>query len=305
MSAKAAEGGSSQFVTTHDGLKLHVQTFGARPAAVTPVVCLPGLARTCADFGPLAAALSSGREPACHVVALDYRGRGRSDHDRNPSNYNLATELADLLTVITALDLAPAVFIGTSRGGILAMLLAAARPTAIAGVVLNDVGPVIEVQGLARIKSYVGRLPAPTSFSDAAAILRRLFAAQFPKLTEDEWMAFARRSFEEDGGRLRPTYDPNIAITLEGIDLAQPLPPLWAEFDALAGVPVMVIRGANSDLLSEATVAAMRERRPDLMAIEVPDQGHAPLLSEPGIIAQIDAFIRSCDALRTQKAPAS
>jgi pimeloyl-ACP methyl ester carboxylesterase len=161
------------------------------------------------------------------------------------------------------------------------------------------------VQGLARIKSYVGHLPTPTSFPDAAAILRRLFAAQFPRLTEEDWMAFARRNFEEDGGRLRPTYDLKIAVTLEGIDLALPLPPLWAEFDALAGVPVMVIRGANSDLLSGETVAAMRERRPDLTAIEVPDQGHAPLLSEPEIIGQIDAFIRRCSAQGMQKAPAS
>jgi pimeloyl-ACP methyl ester carboxylesterase len=304
MSAKAAEGGSSQFVTTHDGLKLHVQTFGSRAAGGAPIVCLPGLARTCADFGPLARALSSGREPPRHVIALDYRGRGRSEHDRNPANYNLATELADLLAVITALDLEPAVFIGTSRGGILAMLLAAARPTAIAGVLLNDIGPVIEVQGLARIKSYVGHLPAPTSFSDAAAILRRLFAAQFPKLAEDDWMAFARRSFEERDGRLLPTYDVKIAVALEGIDLAQPPPPLWAQFDALAGVPVMVVRGANSDLLSRATVAAMRERRPDLIAIEVPDQGHPPLLSGPEIIGKIDAFIRVCDAHQTQQAPA-
>jgi pimeloyl-ACP methyl ester carboxylesterase len=305
MSANAAEGGSSQFVTAPDGLKLHVQIFGPRPAWGAPIVCLPGLARTSADFTPLAQSLSGRREPPRRVVALDYRGRGRSDHDPNPANYNLTIELSDLLTVITALELAPAVFIGTSRGGILAMLLAAARPDAIAGVVLNDIGPVIEVEGLARIKSYVGRLPTPASFSDAAAILRRLFAAQFPKLSEDEWMAFARRSFEEDSGRLVPTYDPKIAMTLEGIDLAQPLQPLWAQFDALAGAPMMVIRGANSDLLSEATVAAMRERRTDLIAIEVPDQGHAPFLSEPEIIARIDAFIRSCDARGTQKAPAS
>jgi pimeloyl-ACP methyl ester carboxylesterase len=304
MSADAADGGSSQFVTTHDGLKLHVRTFGSRRSSGPPVVCLPGLARTCADFGPLATALAGGREPPCRVIALDYRGRGRSEHDRNPANYNLATELADLIAVITALDLDPAVFVGTSRGGILAMLLAAARPTAIAGVVLNDIGPVIEVQGLARIKGYVGHLPAPTSFSDAAAIMRRLFAAQFPALTEDDWMAFAQRTFQEDGGRLLPAYDVKIAVTLEGIDLAQPLPPLWAEFDALAGVPVMVIRGANSDLLSAATVAAMRDRRTDLIAIEVPDQGHAPLLSEPEIISQIHAFVRGCAAHGAQKAPA-
>jgi pimeloyl-ACP methyl ester carboxylesterase len=304
MSADASEGGSSQFVTAQDGLKLHVRTFGPRAADGPPIVCLPGLARTCADFTALATALARGREPPCHVVTLDYRGRGRSEHDRNPANYNLATELADLLAVITALDLDPAIFVGTSRGGILAMLLAAARPTAIAGVVLNDIGPVIEVQGLARIKGYVGHLPAPASFADAAVILRRLFAAQFPNLTEDDWMAFARRSFEEKDGRLLPAYDVKIAATLEGIDLAQPLPPLWAEFDALSGVPLMVIRGANSDLLSAATVAAMQERRPDVIAIEVPDQGHAPFLSEPEIISEIDAFIRRCAAQATQKAPA-
>jgi pimeloyl-ACP methyl ester carboxylesterase len=302
MSSDAAEGGSSQFVTSHDGLKLHVRVFGSRVACGPPIVCLPGLARTSADFGALATVLSHGRKPPCHVVALDYRGRGRSERDRNPANYNLATELADLVAVITALDLDPAVFVGTSRGGILAMLLAAAGAAAIAGVVLNDIGPVIEVQGLARIKAYVGHLPAPTSFSDAVVVLRRLFAAQFPKLTENDWMAFAHRTFEEVGGRLVPTYDVRIAVELEGIDLAQPLPPLWAEFDSLASVPVMVIRGANSDLLSDATVAAMRARRPDLIAVEVPDQGHAPLLVEPEIIGRIDAFILRCDA--QQKAPA-
>jgi pimeloyl-ACP methyl ester carboxylesterase len=295
MSAEAADGGASQFVTTHDGLKLHVRTFGPRQTASPPVVCLPGLARTVADFAVLARALASDLERPCRVVAIDYRGRGQSDHDPNPRNYNLATELADLVAVITALDLDPAVFIGTSRGGILAMLLAAARPTAIAGVVLNDIGPVIEVQGLARIKSYIGHLPESTSFADAATVLRRLFAAQFPMLTEEDWLAFARRSFEEEGGRLVPTYDAKIATLIERIDLGRPLPPLWAEFDALSALPVMVIRGANSDLLSAATVAAMRERRPDLIAIEIPDQGHAPLLAETEIIARIASFIRACE----------
>jgi pimeloyl-ACP methyl ester carboxylesterase len=295
MTAGTADSGASQFVTTHDGLKLHVRTFGPRQAAGSPVVCLAGLARTVADFAVLARTLASDAERPRRVVAIDYRGRGRSDYDPDPRNYNLATELADVLAVITALDLDPAVVVGTSRGGILAMLLGAARPTAMAGVVLNDIGPIIEVQGLARIKSYVGRLPETASFADAGIILRRLFAGQFPRLTADDWLAFAKRSFREERGRLIPTYDVKIATTLEGVDLERPLPPLWAEFDALSALPVMVIRGANSDLLSAATVAAMRERRPDLLAIEVPEQGHAPLLAEPEIIGRIASFIRACE----------
>jgi pimeloyl-ACP methyl ester carboxylesterase len=290
-----ANGCTSQFVTSHDGLKLHVGAYGTRPATTVPVVCLPGLARTGADFDTLATALAGDPKRPRRVVTMDYRGRGRSDYDRNPFNYNFANELADVLAVLTALDIAPAVFVGTSRGGILAMLLASARPTAIAGVVLNDIGPVIEVQGLARIKSYVGNMPEPKSFADGAEILRRLFGAQFPKLSDDAWGAFSRRAFKEHRGRLLPTYDVRIAKTLQSIDLERPLQPLWVAFDALAHVPVMVIRGANSDVLAPATVAAMRARRGDLDAIEVPDQGHAPLLVEPETIGNISAFIARCE----------
>jgi pimeloyl-ACP methyl ester carboxylesterase len=289
------DGSASQFITSHDGLKLHVSTYGARPTAAVPVVCLHGLARTGADFDVLATALSGDPHRPRYVVTMDYRGRGRSGYDRDPFNYNLATELADVLAVLTALDLGPAVFVGTSRGGILAMLLATARPTAIAGVVLNDIGPVIDVRGLARIKSYVGKLPEPKSFSDGAAILRGLFASQFPKLSEDDWIAFSKRTFKEQDGRLLATYDVRIAKTLAGIDLERPPQSLWGAFDALAHVPLMVIRGANSDLLSVSTVEAMRARRPDLEAVEVPDQGHAPLLVEHEVIGRIDAFIAHCE----------
>jgi pimeloyl-ACP methyl ester carboxylesterase len=176
------------------------------------------------------------------------------------------------------------------------MRLAAARPTAIAGVVLNDIGPVIEPKGLVRIKGYVGKLPQPTSFDDAATVLRRLFGAQFPALTEDEWRAFARRTFDERDGQLVPNYDPRITEALRGVNVEQPLPALWNEFDALAGVPVMVIRGANSDVLSPATVKAMRARHKMLRTLEVPDQGHTPLLAEAPVIGRILAFIEWCDA---------
>jgi pimeloyl-ACP methyl ester carboxylesterase len=289
------EPASSVFVTAQDGLKLHVRSHGPRGGAALPVVCLPGLARTVADFEALATALSNHVAAPRRVLALDSRGRGRSDCDPDAQNYSLPVELADLTAVLTALEIARAVFVGTSRGGMLTMLLAVARPTAIAGCVLNDIGPVIEIEGVMRIKSYVGKLPPPASFADAAAMLRSLFGNQFPKLSEAEWLAFARRTFKEADGRIIPDYDPKLASTLEAVDLERPLPDLWEQFDALARMPVMVVRGDNSDILSPATVEAMRARHPGLEVVEVPDQGHAPLLTEPDIIGRIADFVVRCE----------
>ena len=289
----------SVFVSAQDGLRLHVRIWGSRTAPGLPLVCLPGLARTTADFEPLAAGLM-GSASARAVYAFDYRGRGRSDYDRNSANYSFAVELADIVAALTALDIGRAVFVGTSRGGLLAMMLATARPATIAGVVLNDIGPVIDPKGLVRIKGYVGKLPQPRGFDDAATVLRRLFGAQFPALTDADWLAFARRTYEERSGRLAPNYDPRLADTLRGVDVEQPLPALWNEFEALAGVPLLVIRGANSDILAPATVKAMRARHKNMKAIEVPDQGHAPLLAEPALIERIEAFVESCEPQQRQ-----
>jgi len=285
---------TSTFISAPDGLRLHARCYGARSAPALPVVCLPGLARTAEDFDALGQALASDESLPRRVIALDYRGRGQSEYDRDPANYNFQVELADLLAVMAALDATPAILIGTSRGGILAMLLAAVRPTAIAGVVLNDIGPVIEPKGLMRIKGYVGKLPQPRSFEEGAEILRRLFDAQFPKLGPDDWLASARRTFRQENGALVPTYDVKLATTLEGVDFEKPFPPLWSQFDALKDRPMMVIRGANSDILSPSTVEAMRTRRATLETIEVPDQGHAPLLADVDTIARIAEFAARC-----------
>jgi pimeloyl-ACP methyl ester carboxylesterase len=284
---------TSLFVTAQDGLRLHVRDYGPRLSRALPVVCLPGLARTAADFESLALALSSAGQR--RVYALDYRGRGKSDYDRNPANYNLHAELADVLAVLTALGIGRAVFIGTSRGGLLTMLLAVARPTAIAGCVLNDIGPVIELEGLMRIKDYVGKLPQPASFREAADTLRRRFGRHFPRWDDADWLAFAHRTFKEDGAGIAPDYDPALATILAGVTPEHPLPPLWREFDALGHIPVMVVRGANSDILSAATVRAMRERRRSLEVVEVADEGHAPRLTDAATAGRIAAFVAACD----------
>lgn len=290
---------TSYFVSAPDGLRLHVRSYGKSSWPALPVVCLAGLSRTEADFETLAGALAGAAANPRRVIALDARGRGRSDYDRNPANYAFQVELADVVAVIAALDCSPAIFVGTSRGGILIMMLAALRPTAIAGVVLNDIGPVIEPKGLMRIKGYVGRLPEPRSFEEGAEILRRLFSAQFPKLDRDDWLVAARRTFKQEAdGRIVPTYDVKLAKTMEGVAFEKPLPSLWKEFDALAKLPLMTIRGENSDILTAATVDAMCARRREMETIEVRDQGHPPLLAEADVIARIADFAARCDAAR-------
>ena len=294
-SVNQPESVTSTFISAPDGLRLHARCYGRRSLAALPVVCLPGLARTADDFDVLATALATNAEHPRRVIALDYRGRGRSEYDKDPANYNFQTELADVLAVIAALDATPAIFVGTSRGGILTMLLAAVRPTAIAGALFNDIGPLIEPKGLIRIKGYVGKLPQPRSFEEGAEILQRLFNAQFPRLGPQDWMAAAHRTFKEEKGRLVPTYDVRLAQTLDGVNFEKPLPPLWKEFDALPQVPTMVIRGANSDILSPATVAEMQTHRPWTEVHEVPDQGHTPLLVEADVIGRIANFVGRCD----------
>jgi pimeloyl-ACP methyl ester carboxylesterase len=286
--------GESRFTTSQDGLRLHTVEYGDRHSPRLPVVCLPGLSRTAEDFTTLAMALAADRR----VLALDYRGRGRSDYDPNPENYAIDVEAADVMTVMAALEAAPAIVVGTSRGGLIAMTIAEKKPELLAGVVLNDIGPVVETEGVLRIKSYVGKLQQPTSYQEAAEMLRSSSGNQFPNLTAADWLAAARRGWRKEGGRLVTTYDPALGHTLDSVSMDKPFPTLWPQFDAMAQVPLMVVHGANSDILSTATVTAMQARRPDMELLVVADQGHAPLLAEPATIRTIAAFAAKCDALR-------
>ena len=279
-----------------DGLKLFARSYGDETDERPAVVCLPGLARNSADFHDFAAALTNPDDEPRHVLAVDYRGRGRSDHDADPSRYAVPVEVADLKATLTAAGIPQAVFVGTSRGGMVAMALAASDPGLVAGAVLNDIGPVVERAGLLRIKGYVGKLSAPRNLAEAAGTLEALFGAQFPNLSDRDWQSWAAATWNENGGRLGLSYDPALARTLDPVGPDSEMPDLWHLFEALKGVPVMVVRGANSDILSPETAERMREAHPDLDLVTVPDQGHTPLLHTPDVLAAVRSFLSRFDS---------
>ncbi len=268
--------------TTPDGLGLAWQEEGAG----LPLLCLPGLTRNSSDFDDLAAALA-GRH---RLIRLTLRGRGASDRDPDWRNYNVAVEARDVVAFLDHLALPRATIIGTSRGGLIAMVLAATAKHRLAGVLLNDIGPELAPEGLANIFTYLGVPPRVRSFDEAATALRARMGDRFPGLSEARWRVLAERWFDAgpDGPVLN--YDPRIRDALEA-QSAQPAGDLWPLFDALAGVPVAVVRGANSDLLTAATVAEMRARRPDLIVAEVPDRGHVPFLDEPEALEALAALV--------------
>jgi pimeloyl-ACP methyl ester carboxylesterase len=291
-------GFKSHFIGARDGLKLHVREYGGAGPEHLPVLCLAGLARTSADFHEMALALANDPKRPRRVVALDYRGRGRSGYDADWRKYDLAVELDDVLQVMAATGLEEAVLVGTSRGGLISMAMAPVRPGAIKGVVLNDIGPVLDAQGLIRIRGYVGKLPAPRDWGEAAEILKQLFGGQFPILNAAEWQGYARRTWKESEGKLVPDYDPKLMKTLEALDLEAPLPELWAYFDGLKHAPMLALRGANSDLLSDATLQAMAARHPDCETFTVAGQGHAPLLAGKDILSRIARLCTRADERR-------
>ncbi|HEX5779106.1 MAG TPA: alpha/beta hydrolase [Xanthobacteraceae bacterium] len=285
----------SFYFSAPDGLRLHALAADPGDAPRLPVICLPGLARTAEDFRDVIERLAFDPVGSRRVLALDSRGRGRSAHDPDPKNYAVPVELADVLALLAANGIEKAVFVGTSRGGILTMVMASVRPDVIAGAVLNDIGPIVEMTGLLRIKGYVGRLPPPADFADAARLLRGAMGNQFPGWSDATWDRYARLTWEETPRGLVTRYDPALSETLAGVDPEAFPPPLWEAFDALPDVPLMVIRGEHSDLLSRETVQAMRARRPALEVIEVAGEGHAPLLADERTLGPIARLVAQCD----------
>lgn len=280
------------YYTVPDGLKLHARIYGEENAGTLPVVCLPGLTRNVRDFHQLALHLAAGDGGRRKVVSFDYRGRGLSDYDPDWKRYDVGVEAADIIAGLDALGIGKAAFIGASRGGLILHVLAAVRPELLKAVILNDIGPVLEPEGLALIKSYLGAPSSrPQSYEEVALVQQAVHGAAFPALDAADWLDMAHAIYREIGGRLRPDFDPALLNGLAALDLSQPIPNLWPQFDAMASLPVMVIRGSNSLLLSAGTVAEMQRRHPSLAAITAEGQGHAPILHKGEVAQEISAFI--------------
>jgi pimeloyl-ACP methyl ester carboxylesterase len=275
-------GFEERIVATVDWLALYARDYSPLlPETGLPVICLHGLTRNSRDFEVIAPRIAAlGRR----VVVPDMRGRGKSANDPDPAHYVPTVYAQDVLKLMDALDLAKAVFIGTSMGGLITLVIAATAPGRIAASVLNDVGPQLDPAGLSRIASYVGHVQPLASWAEAAEATRAVNGSAFPDRLDDEefWSAFARRTHHvRDDGQIELDYDPHIALAFADFDPDAPPADFAPYFLALSAKPVLSVRGALSDILSETAVARMRGLNPALEAVTIENIGHAPMLDEP------------------------
>ncbi|WP_411962680.1 alpha/beta fold hydrolase [Mesorhizobium sp. ES1-1] len=279
------------FYSAPDGLQLHARVYGESNSGGWPVLCLPGLTRNARDFHELAIDLSTKAKTPRKVVAFDYRGRGQSAYDPDVNNYNVGVEAADILEGMAALGIQEGAFIGTSRGGLIIHVLGMMRLPALKAIVFNDIGPVIEADGLAHIRSYLEGTPTPKTFAEALVAQRGAHGQDFLALSDADWSRMVRALYRGADEGLMPDFDPKLVDTLAKLDLSKPLPTLWPQFEALRSIPLLAIRGANSRLLSADTLRQMRQHHPAMETITVDGQGHAPFLETGALPAEIAAFL--------------
>jgi pimeloyl-ACP methyl ester carboxylesterase len=278
--------------TSPDGLTLFARDYpGADGPARLPVIAIHGLTRNSADFEVIAPLIARGGR---RVLALDMRGRGRSDRAADPMTYQPPVYAKDVLALLEAAGIDRAVFLGTSMGGLITMAITALKSRMVAAAILNDIGPVVSPEGLARIAAYSGQSVETPTWAAAADHARRINGAAFPHYTDADWDAFARRTFRDGTeGSPVPDYDPDIAVPIRAGGAGALAPNLWPYFRRLARKrPTLLIRGATSDLLGPDIAARMRKVAPDMHYAEVPGVGHAPMLDEPEARAAIFEFLR-------------
>jgi len=284
---------SEHFFTAPDGVRTHYRHYRAQgDDAKTPVLCMHGLTRNSRDFEDVAPRVAAmGRD----VIAIDTRGRGRSDYDSTIENYTPAKYVEDVQGLLEHVGWSSVISIGTSMGGLMTMILAASRPGLLAGAVLNDIGPELDPRGLTRIQGYVGGSGPFKSWDAAADAARAINGVAFPNETGQAfWIAFARRICRElENGEIVLDYDANISKPVKDGDVAPP--DLWPFFEALIGTPLLLVRGALTDLLAMSCVEEMGRRHGDMKLAQVANVGHAPLLTEPDAWEPISDFLASLD----------
>jgi len=279
--------------TSADGLSLYARDYiPAQGSDALPVIAIHGLTRNSADFETIAPLIAKlGRR----VLAVDVRGRGQSDRAVDPMTYRPDIYARDVLALMEDLGLERAIFLGTSMGGIITMVLAALKPEALHGAILNDVGPELAIEGLSRIAAYTGQPVVIANWADACAYAQRINEAAFPHYGQADWQAFARRIFVEGADGIPVlNYDPDISVPIKA-DAAKALTPdLWPLFHALTqSAPTLLIRGGISDLINPAIVAKMKAAAPEMAYAEVPAIGHAPMLHEPEARAALISFLET------------
>ncbi|WP_300381431.1 alpha/beta hydrolase [Henriciella sp.] len=276
-----------------DGLDLYARSYGPEDAPLA-ALCMHGLTRNHKDFEPMIAELDG----LCRFIAVDVRGRGQSGRAKEPATYTPATYASDMIALLDHLKLDKVALIGTSMGGLMSMVMATTVPQRIRGIVMNDIGPVVEQVGLDRIAGYANTVAPEPSWQAAADTVARVQGDIFPKLTGADWMAFAKRTYRErEDGRVILDYDPEITRTVGEV---KPDPEtraqMWKMFEAAYAVPLLLIRGEMSDILSPETANEMVTRHPDARLVTVPDVGHAPLLDEPEAVSAISDFLKHLGA---------
>ena len=273
--------------TSADGLALHYRDYPApEGASALPVLCLHGLTRNARDFSQLAEHLCATRR----VIVPEMRGRGMSAYAPNSDSYTPVTYVADVEKLLAELGITRFCVVGTSMGGLMTMLMAHGAPGRMAAVVMNDIGPEVDAAGLQRISGYVGQGRSYPTWIHAARSLADVHGAAFPDYTLDQWLDMAKRTMVvTQNGRISYDYDMAIAEPFAKPGNAAP-PNLWLAFEALRGVPMLLVRGELTDLLSPDTVRQMQARNPAMQVITVPRVGHAPTLDEPDVVAAIDAL---------------
>ena len=280
-----------RYTLAADGLRLFYRDYPG-PPGLTPVLCIPGLTRNSRDFDFIAAHIAAKRR----VITTDLRGRGRSGYDPNPANYAVPVETRDMFQLLQAARISRVIVLGTSRGGVIAMTMAAFAPAILAGAILNDMGAQLDAAGLERIYTVLRSPPSYTDWDEAVAALKAANESLFPNVSEERWRVFARALYRDNDGRVIGDYDPNFPAAILAGRGTNPrneagVADLWKWFGALAAIPALVLRGENSQLLSKETVAAMKAVKPDLRWVTVKDRGHVPFLDEPEAVSAIDDFL--------------